>query len=74
MTRLVQIQQRDGAILRVREGDTPVVEMHLEDHESIVSAELRPRWQHSHRKTVDWDWTVYVACEWAVVGETERDR
>lgn len=58
--RLIQVCERTGEVLRVKEGETPVVEMHLEDYQSIVGFELRPRWQVASRKTVDWDWSAYV--------------
>jgi len=59
---LVQISRREGEIRRVKYGVTPVIELHLEPHERVVSVELTGNaWRHPERKTVDWQWVVFVA-------------
>lgn len=63
---LVQITKRSGEILRVKRGETPALELHLGPNESVVSVELeKSALSHTNagldRKTVDWQWTAYVA-------------
>ena len=59
---LVQVSKRTGRINRVKNGETPVIELFLADNESIVGVELKD-WGHlwPERKTVDWTWTAYIA-------------
>jgi hypothetical protein len=58
---LTQIEKREGWVNRVRGLDPPVVELHLEPGEYIVSFELRESYLTSpERKTSDWYWTAYV--------------
>lgn len=58
---LVQIARVTGRIDRVPRGDTPVVELDLEDHQRVVSVELKALlFDDPGRKTVDWKYVVYV--------------
>lgn len=59
---LVQIVKRTGRLLRLKPEDRPpVVELHLEEHERVVSFDLTEDWDYSaERKTSDWRWTAYV--------------
>lgn len=61
MTALVQISKVEGKIDRVPRDETPVVELHVEPNERVISIDLRCReFDHLERKTVDWRWTAYV--------------
>lgn len=58
---LVQIATRRGTIEQTDPDDPePVVELHLEDHERVVSLDLRrdPLWRG--RTTVDWSWIAVI--------------
>lgn len=58
---LVQVVKRQGEIDKVARDDIPIVELHLEDNQRIVSMDLRPKlYDRADRKTVDWKWTAYV--------------
>lgn len=58
---LVQIQKHEGSIARVPNGETPLIELHLEDNQHVTGIKLEKRWQYNtERKTDDWDWTLYV--------------
>lgn len=59
---LVQVAKRTGKVRRVKPGDgPPVVELHLEPHQYVVSFDLSKDWDYGDRKTDDWSWTAYVA-------------
>lgn len=58
---LHQISKRTGSINRVPIGQTPVVELHLEPHERLVSLDLRESMFVSpERVTTDWYWTAII--------------
>jgi hypothetical protein len=57
---LVQIVCKKGQIRRVPQGETPVVELHLEDNQTVVSFELEKEIPYSQRKTVDWSWKAMI--------------
>jgi hypothetical protein len=61
---LVQITERSGRVDRVPRGEKPVVELHLEENQSIVRFELQDGeryFDRPERKTVDWTWTATIA-------------
>jgi hypothetical protein len=56
-----QISQRSGTVSRVPRGQTPVVELYLEEGQYIAGFELSAdRHPRPDRKTVDWHWTAAV--------------
>lgn len=58
---LAQIKRLTGTIERVpREDGEPVIELHLEPHQQVVSVKLTPQVDRVDRVTVDWRWTVFV--------------
>lgn len=61
MSNLVQVTKRTGTITQVKPGERPVLELHLEDNQTLVSVELHEGWQARNRKTIDWRWVAYVA-------------
>jgi hypothetical protein len=61
MSGLVQISERSGWAHRVPRGESPVIELDLEDHQYIASFEMGPSmFDSADRKTVDWHWKAYV--------------
>lgn len=61
MPELVQISKRSGRIDRVKRGETPVIELHLEPEQYVANVELHEIDRYDlARKTVDWSWTVFV--------------
>jgi hypothetical protein len=63
MTSLVQITERRGSVDRVPLGERPkVVELKLEDHQTVVGFEWRRViFGNRSRKTEDWMWVAYIA-------------
>lgn len=63
MKTLRQISKVTGEILRQKRGVTPVIEIHLDSHQHVISSVLQLQREsvYSERKTVDWEYTVYVA-------------
>ena len=62
---LRQIQKHQGQIKRVPRGETPLIELDLDECRTVVSVSLEPSSPvaRSRRyKTVDWDYTVFT--EW----------
>ena len=58
---LVQIEKRKGKINRVKPPDAPpIVELHLEPHQRVISIELTEDWWYGDRVTRDWSWTAYI--------------
>lgn len=59
---LVQIVKHEGKIKRVKPRERPVIELHLEPYQYVVSIELKEAFQStfSQRKTQDWDWSLFV--------------
>lgn len=61
MSRYLQIDRREGKIERIPQGQTPIIELSLEDHQRVISVELVPvRDWSDRRKTVDWQWSAYI--------------
>ena len=61
MTVLHQIIERRGVVRRVKPGETPVVELHLEPGQYIASFKITESFLgHSERVTTDWHWTAAV--------------
>lgn len=59
---LVQISKRKGSVDRVPAGQTPLVELELEDNQEIVRFELHESLMASReRKTTDYWWEAWVA-------------
>jgi hypothetical protein len=59
---LIQIARRTGEVKRVPPREAPVVELDLDDNQTIVGWECHPVTMfHSDRKTVDWYWSAWVA-------------
>lgn len=61
---LVQITERSGRVDRVPRGVQPVVELHLEENQSIIRFELLDGerfFDRPERKTVDWTWNATIA-------------
>jgi hypothetical protein len=64
---LVQITKVEGRIMRVPKGETPIIELNLDEDRRVINvARLEPIDPYSRanedRKTLDWKYTVYV--EW----------
>lgn len=58
---LVQLATRRGRIDKVAANDEPpVVELHVEPYERIVSLDLRQHPLMKGRTTVDWSWTAVI--------------
>lgn len=58
---LVQVARREGQIEKVPRGQQPLLELHLNHNQRLISVDMRrPFWDDPERKTVDWLWTAYV--------------
>ncbi len=62
MGRLTQITKHRGRIDRVPRGEVPVIELHTEWYQQIVSVKLRELSPFSsyERKTVDWQYEYFL--------------
>lgn len=66
MSRLVQLYEVKGEVRRVKPGEKPVVELHLEDNRRVVSLEIHetPWSSYSHeRKTKDYIYTAIIEAD-----------
>lgn len=65
-----QVSKKAGRIDRVRDGQTPVVDLLLQPGQYIVSFELEPVVLfHSERKTVDWTWEAIIVTPLPRIGQ-----
>lgn len=62
--RLHQISKREGRIERVPNGQTPIIELMIEEGRRVVSVDLQPVIHFGRtaeaRVTTDWRYTVYL--------------
>lgn len=61
MSTYIQISERKGRINRVKPGDTPIIELHLEDNQRIICVEMKqvdPL--NLQRKTNDFVWRAFI--------------
>lgn len=61
MSTYVQIAERKGRINRVKPGETPVIELHLEDNQRVICVEMKqvdPL--NLTRKTNDFVWRAFI--------------
>jgi hypothetical protein len=69
---LHQIARREGRIDRVKRGETPVIDLPLDEHVRVISATLEridPYSAHNlERKTADWRYVVYLDYNLGTVG------
>lgn len=58
---LVQISECKGRINRVKPGESPVIELHLEDHQRVICVEMRQvELFNPDRKTNDFVWRAFI--------------
>lgn len=58
---LVQITKRRGSVDRVKFGEQPMVELELDDNQTVVGFEMHESIVPSTRKTTDYWWIAWVA-------------
>lgn len=57
----VQITEAKGRINRVKAGETPVIELHLQDHQRVICVEMRQVEPfNNERVTRDFVWRVFI--------------
>lgn len=58
---LVQISEAKGRINRVKAGESPLIELHLEDHQRVICVEMRQVEPfNTERVTRDFVWRAFI--------------